>query len=78
MDLKIKTIENETEEDRMLNELFVYPIREKFVEIGEEKYVLPVYFNESWERVNKFEVRDDDVYIIGHMKTGKKFFPTNR
>lgn len=72
MDFKVKTIESDREEDRMLNELAVSPVREKYVEIGDEKFVLPIYFNEYWERVNKFEVRDDDVYICGHMKTGKQ------
>lgn len=76
MHLKVRSIENDTEEDRMLNNLFVSPVREKFVEIGKEKFVLPIYFNENWEKVNQFEVRDDDVYISGHMKTGKRLLST--
>ncbi|KAF2881818.1 hypothetical protein ILUMI_24374 [Ignelater luminosus] len=71
MDFKVKIIENETEEDRMLNSLLTSPVREKFVEIGEEKFVLPIYFTENWESdVNKFEVLDDDVFLLGHPKTG--------
>ncbi|KAF2889382.1 hypothetical protein ILUMI_16791 [Ignelater luminosus] len=54
----------------MLNELFVSPLREKYVEIGEEKFVLPIYFNEHWEKINQVKVREDDVYITGRMKTG--------
>lgn len=73
MNFKVKIIEDETEEDRMLNTLLTSPFREKYVEIGEEKFVLPIYFKENWEGVvNKFEVRDDDVFILGHMKTGKE------
>lgn len=72
MDFKVNVIENEKEVDRTLNDLFTSEIKEKYVEIGEEKFVLPIYFNENWEKkINKFEVRNDDVYVTGHMKTGK-------
>lgn len=73
MNYKVRIIESDTEEDRMVNKLCVSTIREKFVEIGQDKFILPIYFNDHWEKaVNKFEVRNDDVYITGYMKTGKK------
>ncbi|KAF2881817.1 hypothetical protein ILUMI_24373 [Ignelater luminosus] len=63
--------EDETEKDRMLNNLLTTAVCEKYVEIGTKKFVLPIYFKENWESsVNKFKVLDDGVFVLGHPKTG--------
>lgn len=68
----IKKIENDTEIDRMVNKYLIYdtdPI--PYVEVGKDKTCLPETYSKYEEKIRKFEVRDDDVYVISHPKTGQ-------
>ncbi|KAF5285099.1 hypothetical protein FQA39_LY16788 [Lamprigera yunnana] len=40
------------------------------VEFGEDKIILPIKYKEYHERINKFEVRDSDIYLAGYPKSG--------
>jgi len=71
MAVSIKKIGNDTEVDRILNETFTSAVRSTgFVEVGEEKFVLPALYIDWEEKIRNFEVRDEDVFILGHLKTG--------
>ncbi|KAF5285101.1 hypothetical protein FQA39_LY16790 [Lamprigera yunnana] len=41
-----------------------------FVEVGEDDCCLPQQYRIYQEQINKFEVRDSDVYLLSHLKTG--------
>lgn len=56
--------------DRLINEKLVTELRKGFVEVGRDNVCLPIYYEKYEKYVNKFEVRDSDVYLLGHMKSG--------
>ncbi|KAF5282443.1 hypothetical protein FQA39_LY17558 [Lamprigera yunnana] len=66
----ITRIENGNEIDSLLNKHFLTKIRSGFVEVGENKYCLPVSYEKFRDDLQNFEVRDSDVYLIAHPKTG--------
>ncbi|KAF5280999.1 hypothetical protein FQA39_LY05204 [Lamprigera yunnana] len=41
-----------------------------YVEVGEDKTILPTKYKQYHEIINKFEVRDSDIYLLGHPKSG--------
>ncbi|KAF5285100.1 hypothetical protein FQA39_LY16789 [Lamprigera yunnana] len=41
-----------------------------FAEVGEDKIILPTKYKDYHEIINKFEVRDSDIYLVGYPKSG--------
>ncbi|KAF5286678.1 hypothetical protein FQA39_LY16161 [Lamprigera yunnana] len=66
----ITRIESGNEIDSLLNKHFLTKIRSGFVEVGENKFCLPVSYEKFRDDLENFEVRDSDVYLIAHPKTG--------
>ncbi|KAF2883516.1 hypothetical protein ILUMI_22689 [Ignelater luminosus] len=66
----ITEIGNDNEVDKLLNRVFTSPVRTGYVEVGEDKFCLPVYYRQYEESLKKFEIYDDDVFVCGHPKTG--------
>ncbi|KAF5280174.1 hypothetical protein FQR65_LT15037 [Abscondita terminalis] len=66
----IRKIEGKNDIDRLLNEKFVCEVRSGFVEVGVDNFCVPVYYEKYKERIDDFEVRDSDVYVVAHPKTG--------
>ncbi|KAF2892272.1 hypothetical protein ILUMI_13900 [Ignelater luminosus] len=70
MSVSIKDIGNDTKLDQILNKEFKNPLRAGYVEAGEDKVCLPIYYKNYEEKIRKFEVRDDDVFLCALPKTG--------
>lgn len=56
--------------DRLLNEKFKSEVRSGFVEVGKDNFCVPIYYEKFEKIINQFEVRDSDVYVLAHPKTG--------
>ncbi|KAK4878040.1 hypothetical protein RN001_010546 [Aquatica leii] len=67
---EIRKIESNNEIDRLLNDRFLSKVRKGFVEVGEDNVCVPLYYEKYQEKIKKFEVRDSDVYVVAHPKTG--------
>lgn len=67
---KCKVIQPNTEIDRLLYEKFTNQFRKGYVEVGEEKICMPVAYKEIADEIENFEVRDSDIFIASHPKTG--------
>ncbi|KAK5638114.1 hypothetical protein RI129_012409 [Pyrocoelia pectoralis] len=66
----IRRIGNGNKIDRLLNETLVTEVRKGFVEVGSDNVCLPIYYEKYEKFLNKFEVRDSDIYLLAHPKTG--------
>jgi hypothetical protein len=63
--------DTDTEQDRLLNELFMPSFRKGYVRVGVNKVVMPVYYLQFADRIENMEVRDSDVWVVSHPKTGR-------
>ncbi|KAB0804001.1 hypothetical protein PPYR_00971 [Photinus pyralis] len=70
MSPNIRQIGSKNKIDRLLNYTFKCEVRSGFVEVGEDNFCVPVYYEKFEKAINQFEVRDSDVYIVAHPKTG--------
>ncbi|KAF5300812.1 hypothetical protein FQA39_LY19120 [Lamprigera yunnana] len=70
MDLNIKDIKNTNEIDSLLNKSYSGVLHSGFIEIGKDNFCFLGYYKNYKEKINKFEVRDSDVYLVAHPKTG--------
>ena len=61
----------DTEQDRLLNEFFMPGFRKGYVRLGPNKVVMPIYYLKFSDRIENMEVRDSDVWVVSHPKTGK-------
>lgn len=66
----IRKIGNDTEIDHILNRDFITVFRSGYVEVGEDNFCLPIYYEDYEEAIRTFKVRNDDVFLCGHPKTG--------
>lgn len=46
---------------------------EAFVEIGEEKLILPIRYVDVADEIENMEIRDSDVFVTSHPRSGKSF-----
>lgn len=65
-----KIIQRDSETSRILLDYFMPKFRNGYVEIDEEKYLLPIDYLRFEESYDNFEVKNSDVYIASHPKTG--------
>ncbi|KAK4877394.1 hypothetical protein RN001_009900 [Aquatica leii] len=72
MSVYMKVIGNDSKLGKILNRDFLGE-RSRYIEVGTEKIMLPGKFEEYYERIKDFEVRDDDVYILAFPKTGSRW-----
>ena len=63
--------DSNTEQDRLLNELFMPGFRKGYIRLGPNKVVMPVYYLKFADRIENMEVRDSDTWVISHPKTGR-------
>jgi hypothetical protein len=63
--------DSNSEQDHLLNELFMPPFRKGYVRVGPNKVLLPLYYLDYAERIEDMEVRDSDVWVVSHPKTGR-------
>ncbi|PSN58315.1 hypothetical protein C0J52_00108 [Blattella germanica] len=62
--------DTDTEQDKLLNEYFMPGFRKGYVRMGPNKVVMPIYYLEFVDRIENMEVRDSDVWVVSHPKTG--------
>lgn len=62
---------SDNEQDRLLNQFFTTPFRKGYVRVGPNKVLMPVYYLEFADRIEDMEVRDSDVWVVSHPKTGR-------
>ncbi|KAF5271008.1 hypothetical protein FQR65_LT05358 [Abscondita terminalis] len=61
-------------DDTDLGKIFVNGYSAKtYIEVGEDKVVLPEKFRRYWKDISDFEVRDDDVFICVFPKSGSRW-----
>ncbi|KAF2895327.1 hypothetical protein ILUMI_10845 [Ignelater luminosus] len=70
MSISIREIGNDTKLNQILNRQLTNSLRSGYVEVGKDKICLPVYYKNYEEMIRKFNVRHDDVFLLGLPKTG--------
>ncbi|KAF5282442.1 hypothetical protein FQA39_LY17557 [Lamprigera yunnana] len=70
MEHSIKRINSDNETDSLVNKHFQTNTGKGFVEVGESKFCLSAYYEEYRNELENFQVRDSDVYLVAHPKTG--------
>jgi hypothetical protein len=63
--------DSNSEQDRLLNELFMPPFRKGYVRAGPNKVLMPLYYLDFAERIEGMEVRESDVWVVSHPKAGR-------
>lgn len=66
--------DTDSEQDRLLNEFFKPSFRKGYVRVGPNKVLMPVYYLKFADRIENMEVRDSDVWVVSHPKTGSRLF----
>lgn len=69
MALNWNIIKPETDIDKLLYQ-FTTILRSGYIEIGEEKIVMPLCFSKIIDEMENFGVCDTDVYVMSFPKTG--------
>lgn len=57
---------------KLLHKTFALPIRKRYIKV--DGVVLPEHFKYFAERIENFNIRDDDVWVCSFPKTGKKWY----
>jgi hypothetical protein len=65
---------SDSELDRLLNQFFMPPFRKGYVRIGPNEVLMPVRYVEYADRIEDMEVRDSDVWVVSHPKTGRLLY----
>lgn len=61
------------EPDQPLNKILLKNVtkyNDGFIEIGEEKILMPLRYLDIADEVENFQVRDSDVFVVTHPRTG--------
>jgi hypothetical protein len=66
--------DSDSEQDRLLNQFFMPPFRKGYVRVGPNKVVMPVHYLEFADRIEDMEVRNSDVWVVSHPKTGRPLY----
>lgn len=75
MGQQFQTIKPDNDIDRLLLE-FTNILRKGYVEIGDDKTIMPSAYISIAKDIENFDVRDSDIFVISHMKSGKFYnFP---
>lgn len=61
---------NQSEIDANLYKYFTSSFRKGYVEVTDKKYSLPLYWTEFQDQIENFEVKNSDIYVLTHPKTG--------
>ncbi|KAF5307977.1 hypothetical protein FQR65_LT06545 [Abscondita terminalis] len=72
MSVDIKIIGNDSSLGQIFNDSYLTK-RQHYVEVGPDKVVLPGKYEEFYDCIDNFEVRDDDVFICAFPKTGSRW-----
>lgn len=68
-DVKCVVIEPNNEVDKVLHEQFTSG-PQKWIEFGEHKTFLPAKYVKIMDDIDNFEVRNDDVFVVAHPRSG--------
>lgn len=71
MSEKCKIIKPDSEINKLLIKTCVHPLKTGYVEVGEEKICLPLIYKDMADPIEELEVRDSDIFVVTHPKTGK-------
>ncbi|KAK4877473.1 hypothetical protein RN001_009979 [Aquatica leii] len=72
MAINVKRIGSDTKLGAIINRDFLGE-RSHYIEVGPEKIVLPGKFEHFLDRFKKFEIRDDDVFVLAFPKSGSRW-----
>lgn len=70
MSRKIEQMKYEDEIEKRIQKHFVYENREGYVFVGEEKFVMPVYYQDYMKDIDELQICDSDVFVASHPKAG--------
>lgn len=56
--------------NKLFYDTFGCTLRKDFIEIGEEKHILPSSYLAFADEIENFEVRDSDIWVITYPKSG--------
>lgn len=70
--LDYKPIIPDNEIDKMLYKYDTFEYIKGYIEIGEEKFVMPSRYVAIADEIENFEIRDTDIWIISRPKSGKE------
>ncbi|XP_052131395.1 luciferin sulfotransferase-like [Frankliniella occidentalis] len=56
---------------RLLQEYFVSAFRKGYVQCGDKKVAMPVRYADLAQPILDLPIRDDDVWVVSHPKTGE-------
>lgn len=65
---EIKAIERE--DDKVIKEYFKGKVTD-YVSVGPKNWILPEGFKKHADKYYNFEIKNDDVWIVTYMKSGK-------
>lgn len=65
-------IKPDSEINNILLRDFTNILRRGYVEIGEERTVMPSCYLDVAQDVENFQVRETDIFVASYLKTGKK------
>lgn len=70
---KYSEVKPDNEINKLLYDKFTYPIKDKWLEVGEGKTLLPSkYFERLAKEIENFDVRDDDIFVVSFPRSGRK------
>lgn len=58
------------ENEKILLKRCLHRLRRGFIEIGEENFLMPQSYIGIADQIEEFEIRDSDIWIIAHPKSG--------
>ncbi|KAF5289174.1 hypothetical protein FQR65_LT02064 [Abscondita terminalis] len=67
----VKKIEDDSKKKKTFNGFYLGKFY--YLKVGPDKTVLPSNFEEFYDRITNFEVRDDDVFTLAFPKTGSRW-----
>lgn len=71
MERKVEKVKATDELGKIVVKNFVTKLRSGFILVGDEKTFLVNNYLKYADRIDNFDVRDSDVFVITHPKSGK-------
>lgn len=71
MEREGRAVEPISEVDKILLRDFTTQTRQGYALVGEDDILVTCHYKKYAEEINNFEVRDSDIIVASHPKTGK-------
>lgn len=68
--LSLVTVDESSSRGRMLLDTFINAWRKGYVQCGDKKVSMPVRYRDLAQPILDLGIRDDDVWVVSHPKTG--------